>query len=542
MDRTWQRRSRMNQIGRGTWIDKLAAELVDREKELGRSLDMLRVESGLGASGIPHIGSLGDAVRSYGVKLALEDMGYDSELVAYSDDMDGLRKVPDGLPDGAAEGLLEYLAMPVSLIPDPFGCYDSYGSHMSGILLEGLDRLGIRYKFQRAYDTYREGLLAEQAHAILRQADRAGDMIREMVGQEKFTRTLPYFAVCGGCKRLYTTNSYRYDERSRLVYYECRDTQVGGHAISGCGHRGSVPIDGGLGKLAWKVEFAARWAAFDIRFEAYGKDIMDSVAINDRISDEILERPPPHHIRYEMFLDHGGKKISKSAGNVVTTQDWLDVGSSQSLLMLLYKRIRGARHLGIQDVPALMQEYNELEAIYFGRVRLDNAERTVRLKGLYEYANLLRPPAEQPAPINYALLVELARTFREDRVASIVRRLARYKVLPDEEAADGRVLDLIRMACRFADTQVAERREKVDVSAEMRRAIGALVDALRRHPDADPQGAVFDAARACGVRPRELFPVLYRILLGSGRGPRLGPLITDIGTERVAKTLEAYAG
>ncbi|HSA98587.1 MAG TPA: lysine--tRNA ligase, partial [Candidatus Nitrosotenuis sp.] len=131
-------------IGRGTWIDKLAHEMIEREQQLGRDTSLLRVESGLGASGIPHIGSLGDAVRAYGVKLALENLGYKSDLIAYSDDLDGLRKIPEGLPDW----LGEHIAKPVSLIPDPFGCHDSYGMHMSSLLLDGLDNLGIKYDFR----------------------------------------------------------------------------------------------------------------------------------------------------------------------------------------------------------------------------------------------------------------------------------------------------------------------------------------------------------------------------------------------------------
>ena len=151
-------------IGKGTWIDKLASELIKNEKKLGRNLDMLRVESGLGASGIPHIGSLGDAVRAYGVKLALENLGYKSELIAYSDDLDGLRKVPEGMKEF---GLEEHIAKPVSLIPDPYGCHDSYGMHMSSILLDGLDKVGIKYEFRRAKDTYEKGLLKEHIHTIL---------------------------------------------------------------------------------------------------------------------------------------------------------------------------------------------------------------------------------------------------------------------------------------------------------------------------------------------------------------------------------------
>ncbi|HEX5458089.1 MAG TPA: lysine--tRNA ligase, partial [Candidatus Nitrosotalea sp.] len=207
-------------IGRGTWIDKLADELLQREKSLGRKTDLIRVESGLGASGIPHIGSLGDAVRAYGVKLALENFGFKSELIAYSDDLDGLRKIPEGLP----ETLKEHIGKPVSFIPDPFGCHDSYGLHMSSILLDGLDKLGIKYKFQRGIDTYRNGLLKDQIHTILTNSKKIGEKIAEMVGQEKYQETLPYFPVCANCGRLYTATSYEYLADEKKIKYRCADT------------------------------------------------------------------------------------------------------------------------------------------------------------------------------------------------------------------------------------------------------------------------------------------------------------------------------
>ena len=194
-------------IGKGTWIDKLASEMIEREQQLGRSTSLLKVESGLGASGIPHIGSLGDAVRAYGVKLALENLGFKSELVAYSDELDGLRKIPEGLPDS----LSEHIAKPVSLIPDPFGCHDSYGMHMSSILLDGLDKLGIKYNFVRAADTYKNGALKSQIHTILTNSERIGNQIAEMVGQEKYQKFLPYYPVCAKCSRLYTAQVYEYD-------------------------------------------------------------------------------------------------------------------------------------------------------------------------------------------------------------------------------------------------------------------------------------------------------------------------------------------
>ena len=281
-------------IGKGTWIDKLASELLEREKTLGRKTDLLRVESGLGASGIPHIGSLGDAVRAYGIKLALENLGYKSELIAYSDDLDGLRKIPEGLPDS----LEEHIAKPVSLIPDPYGCHDSYGMHMSSILLDGLDKVGIKYEFRRAVDTYKQGLLKDQIHIILQNSVKIGEKISELVGQEKYQKYLPYFPVCANCNRLYTAEATEYISDEKKVKYACHDTEISSKIIKGCGHVGEADITKDLGKLAWKVEFAARWTAFDIRFEAYGKDIMDSVKVNDWVSDEILgiSTPSPRKV------------------------------------------------------------------------------------------------------------------------------------------------------------------------------------------------------------------------------------------------------
>jgi lysyl-tRNA synthetase, class I len=188
-------------IGRGTWIDKVADTLVKREKKLGRKLDLIRVESGLGASGIPHIGSMGDAVRAYGIALALQNLGYKSELIAYSDDMDGLRKIPAGLPDW----LKDHIARPVSSIPDPFGdCHASYGAHMSSLLLDGLDKSGIKYRFQSGRDAYRQGLLVQQIDTLLKNSSRLGKKIAEFVGQDKYTEVLPYlsFAVFPGVPEL----------------------------------------------------------------------------------------------------------------------------------------------------------------------------------------------------------------------------------------------------------------------------------------------------------------------------------------------------
>jgi len=521
-------------IGKGTWIDKLAFELIEREKCLGRNLDLLKVESGLGASGVPHIGSLGDAVRAYGVKLALENMGYKSELIAYSDDLDGLRKIPEGFP----KSLEEHLAKPVSLIPDPFGCHESYGMHMSSILLDGLDKTGIKYEFRRAFDTYKKGLLKDQIHTILQNSTKIGDKISELVGQEKYQKFLPYFPVCASCNRLYTAEAFEYIENEMKVKYRCHDTEIGSKMINGCGHEGEADITKDLGKLAWKVEFAARWAAFDVRFEAYGKDIMDSVKVNDWVADEILDYPHPHHVKYEMFLDKGGKKISKSLGNVVTAQKWLEFGDSKSILLLLYKRITGARELGLEDIPALMNEYDELEDIYFGKVKVDNQAKLTKSKGLYEYVNLLEIPKQPRIHVNYRLLVELAKMFKENRIERVMKKLIDYGVIKNPEQSIEKIIEL---AGNFADEFDQQEKTEIDLDETAKTSLKILTEALssEKEPE-DIQNTIYQIAKSNNIEPKDFFKVLYQIILGTSRGPKIGPLISDIGRKQVAKEISKY--
>ena len=521
-------------IGKGTWIDKLAFELVEREKSLGRNLELLKVESGLGASGVPHIGSLGDAVRAYGVKLALENLGYKSELIAYSDDLDGLRKIPEGFPNS----LEEHLAKPVSLIPDPYGCHDSYGMHMSSILLDGLEKVGIEYNFRRAIDTYKQGLLREQIHTILKNSTKIGEKISELVGQEKYQKYLPYFPVCANCSRLYTAESIEYIEDERKVKYKCHDTEISSKKIKGCGHEGEADITKDLGKLAWKVEFAARWSAFDIRFEAYGKDIMDSVKVNDWVADEILKSPHPHHVKYEMFLDKGGKKISKSLGNVVTAQKWLEFGSPKSILLLLYKRITGARELGFEDIPSLMNEYNELEDIYFGRIKVDNDAKLTKSKGLYEYVNLLNPPKQSGTHVNYRLLIELAKIFKENRTERVMKKLIDYGVIKN---SDPEIEKLIENAGNFSDQYDEQEKTQIEIDDDAKKALKILLDALEAEEEPeDIQNTIYQIAKSNNVQPKDFFKILYQIILGTSRGPKIGPFISDIGRKQVSKMLAAH--
>ncbi|MCF8884581.1 MAG: lysine--tRNA ligase [Nitrososphaerota archaeon] len=517
-------------IGHGTWLDKVAYELVEREKKLGRSLDLIRTESGLGASGIPHIGSMADAIRAYGVTLALRELGYRSETIAFCDDMDGLRKVPLGFP----EELKEYLLMPVSSIPDPFGCHKSYSDHMSGMLRDALDRAGVEYVFKSGRETYRSGVMRDAIHKILLNAKVVGKIIKDVTGQEKYLNMLPYFAVCKNCGRIYTTQSYRYDPEKNIVHYRCTGVEIRGNWINGCGYEGVADISRDDGKLAWKTEFAARWSTLDIRFEAYGKDIADSVKVNDIICREILMFEPPFHVKYELFLDKSGRKISKSAGNVFTPQEWYKYGVPESLLLLFFKRVTGTRTISYEIIPKIMDELDFLEDVYFNKVKIDNVMEREKLRGLYLYAHLLKPPEKPSTHIPYSLIVELSQVAPEDkREEFVISRIQRYGYKIDDKS-----LVKIKLALNYARDFGKIAREPVPLNdAEIKALRELILEIKNASSPTDIQNMIFNTARKHDIPPPEFFKKLYQILLSRDYGPRLGPYIWDIGLDKVVKII-----
>jgi lysyl-tRNA synthetase, class I len=522
-------------IGHGTWYDMKAKRVLGREKKLGRNLDRIRTEMGLGASGFPHIGSLGDAARSYAITLALREMGFNSEMIAYCDDKDGLRKVPAGLP----KDLEKYLGFPVSSIPDPFGCHESFGRHMSSLLLESLDKCGIEYRYFSANEVYQKGLILPEIRMILNNAEKVGEIVKEEVGQERYTERLPFFPVCANCGRIYTTNAYKFEPETDKVLYNCEGLEIRGNRIEGCGHKGEADITRGEGKLTWKGEFAARWKAFDIRFEAFGKDIADSVRINDRICREILQFEPPSHARYEMFLDKGGKKISKSAGNVFTPQVWFRYGSPQSLLLLMLKRFVGTRTLDVSDIPAYMNELDYLEDVYFGKKQVNEKEKA-KLKGLFEYCWVLKTPSAASLHVPYNLLAFLVKLAPKDGLEEFVaEKLQRYGYLQKNQEIDGNFKERIEYALNWTSDFEEIKETKISLGEKEKKAVNELVAVLSSTEDPDLiQNGIFNVAKNNGVQPRDFFKTLYTVLMGASQGPRLGPYILAMGKQNVIAALQ----
>ena len=523
-------------IGRGTWIDKLALDVFERKDNLkGKHPEVIRTESGLGASGFPHIGSFADASRAFGFKLAIEDLDRKSEFIAFADDMDGLRKVPAGTPPE----LKEHLGKPVSMIPDPWGCHNSYGQHMSSLLIDSINQAGIICTPTSANELYTSGKMAPQVKKLLAQAKRAGEIIKETTGQEKYLEALPYHAICKQCGKIYTTKAISFDEKKGQVEYICEGDEIRGKILDGCGYQGWADIGKGEGKLTWKTEFVARWDLLQIDFEAFGKDIFESVTCNDQICKEIFEYEPPTHARYEMFLDKGGHKISKSTGNVFTPQTWFNYGSTQSLALLTYKRMAGSRTLAVDDIPIYMKELDYLENIYFGRIKEGNAARKRKMNGLFEYCWHLKQPEKRSLQIPYSLLVNLISVAPESAYEEFIEsRLIEYGYL-----RDGATFKDVKERVQYAANWVKDFAQLEEITVELdekqKASLKDLIKELKGLVEADDiQSRIFEIARQYKMKPGEFFKLLYQILLNTDRGPKLGPYIQTIGAEQAIKTIK----
>ena len=472
-------------------------------------------------------------MRNLAVALACRVQGYNAELIAFSDDKDGLRKVPVGLP----KEMEKWLGYPVSTIPDPVGdCHKSYGAHMTSLLLSALDTAGADYHFMSGYKCYENGILNNEILEIMNNHEKVGQIIYDEIGQEKYQETLPYFVVCENCGRIYTTYTYAYDKSISTVEYECRGMEVQGHWLNGCGHKGKVNILDGKGKLSWKVEFAARWKALDIRFEAYGKDIADSVRVNDRICREILDYEPPMHVQYEMFVDRGGKKISKSAGNVFTPQVWFKYGSPQSLNLLIFKRFVGTKSGTIDDISVHMDELDDIEDVYFGKIKNLNAMEKSQLCGLFEYSWMLKPPKEPFVHVPYNLIIKLVRLApKSSKIEYTKEKLREYGYLDKTEKG---INERIQFAINWAD-DFAEETQEITLTEQENVIVKTVVYELEKTRNSEEyQTAIFNAAKSINLKPRDVFSTIYRVLLRKDQGPRLGPYIALLGKENVIADLE----
>lgn len=515
------------------WVDAISKAVLERENRLKRDLQVLRVECGIGASGFPHIGSIGDAIRAFGVKLGLNALGARSELIAYSDDRDGLRKVPVGVP----EDYRKYLGMPVTDIPDPWKCHPSYGEHMSYLLLEALEMLGLEFTFISGTQAYRSGLLDDCIDILLRNHKKVDEIIREEVGSSKPEGWIYYWPVCENCGRIYTTRVTKILPEEGKVLYIC-DQEFKG--VKGCGYKGEASYRKGDGKLAWMGgEFAARWAALGITFEPHGKDITDSFRVNSRICKEVLGFDPPLTIVYEMFLDRTGSKISKSKGNVITPQQWLRYSPPEVLRMLMFKRYKGTRAISLELIPKYINELEEKLVQYHNLDKVKDERKRINVKRLIEYSYFLK---DVPKPREYKFgtilnVISLLpyREMKEGAIFELVSDIIGkyYGISPEELSNDRWFVQLFRCALNYLNEIMPYMRvEMPKIGSKTLEAIEKFLSSMREGMSPEEiQSLAFSTAREHSISIKEFFSTIYFLMLGKFSGPKLGPLIHRLGVE-----------
>jgi lysyl-tRNA synthetase class 1 len=491
-------------------------------------------ETGYGPSGLPHLGTFQEVARTLMVRRALAEMvDWPSRLIAFSDDMDGMRKIPPGVPE--QEMMLTYLDRPLSQVPDPYGCgHGSYAAHNNNLLRQFLDGFGFPYEFRSSSDAYASGAFDEALRQVLRKYDEIQSVMLPTLREERrltYSPVLPISRVNG---KVLQVPVEVVDAEAGLVRYVEPET----------GENVTQSILGGGAKLQWKVDWAMRWYALGVDYEMAGKDLIDSVVQSSKIC-RILGARPPEGFNYELFLDENGEKISKTKGNGVTIDEWLTYAPPESLAFYIYREPKRAKQLSFAVIPKAVDEYHQSLALYEGQTwdkRLGNPVHHVHAGDV--------PPAR--LPVSFALLLNIASLPGVGDRETIWSFLSRYRPGLSRENSpelDKLVGYAVAYGCRFIAPTLKRRKPTPEEAAALREldALLAADDGTGREGE-DPasvlQNHIYEIGKAHygKERLREWFGVLYETLLGSEQGPRMGSFIALYGVENSRRLIaEALA-
>ncbi|WP_114966231.1 lysine--tRNA ligase [Alkalilacustris brevis] len=484
-------------------------------------------ETGYGPSGLPHIGTFGEVARTTMIRRAFEVLSdIPTRLVCFSDDLDGMRKVPDNVPN--PEMLREHLQRPLTSVPDPFGTHDSFGDHNNAMLRRFLDTFGFEYEFISATEFYRSGQFDA---VLLRAAERYDDLMAMMLKSLREER-----------QQTYSIFLPIHPETGRVLYVPMKHVDGRAGTITfddEAGREWTLPVTGGNVKLQWKPDFGARWAALDVDFEMYGKDHSTNTPIYDRIC-EILDGRAPEHFTYELFLDENGEKISKSKGNGLTIDEWLTYASTESLSYYMFLKPRTAKRLSWDVIPKAVDEYHQQLRAYPTQTPEQQAANPVwHIHG--------GNPPESKMVVSFAMLLNLASVAGaagKDGLWGFIRRYAPEaspETHPDLDRAAGFALayfnDFVAPARQFRLPDDKERAAMEDLAQRLRAWDGGL--------DAEElQTLAFAVGKDHAFEPlRDWFKALYEVLLGASQGPRFGGFIALYGVEETVALIErALAG
>jgi lysyl-tRNA synthetase, class I len=486
-------------------------------------------ETGYGPSGLPHIGTFNEVLRTTMVRRAFAEMSVTpTKLIAFSDDMDGLRKVPDNVPNQAL--LSEHLGKPLTRIPDPFKKFESFAAHNNAKLREFLDQFGFEYEFISSTTMYESGQFDAALKGVLRHYQGIMDIMLPTLRAERaatYSPVLPISPKSGVVLQVPVT---------------VLDAEAGMISFDDEGETITQSILGGQAKLQWKVDWAMRWVALGVDYEMYGKDLTDSGIQSGKIAKELGGRKPEGMI-YEMFLDEKGEKISKSKGNGLSLEDWLSYGTEESLAFYAYREPKSAKQLHLGVIPRAVDEYIQMRSGYAGQEldkQLGNAVHHVHA------AKGEAVPTQAP-PVTFGLLLNLAGVMGANATAQQVwGYLANY--VPDASAqTHPELATLIELALAYNRDHIAptlNRRKGAGVEVEALQRLDAELAGLPADASAeDIQNIVYEIGKTAGFENlRDWFKALYETLLGSSAGPRMGSFIALYGIDNSRKLIAEALG
>ena len=531
------------------WPFEEARTIVERVARRDATPEAVLFETGYGPSGLPHIGTFAEVARTTMVRHAFETLSdVPTRLLCFSDDMDGLRKVPDNLPN--ADKVAGHLGLPLTRIPDPFGTHESFGHNMNARLRAFLDRFGFEYEFASSSEYYASGRFDT---ALLRTLERFDEVMAVMLPSLREERAATYSPFLPIHPRTGIVMQVPIDEArpaDGTVVWRDPDS----------GERFESPVTGGHCKLQWKPDWAMRWHALGVDYEMSGKDLIDSVRQSSEIC-RILGSEPPEGFHYELFLDEHGQKISKSKGNGLTIDEWLRYASPESLQLFMFGKPREAKRLYFDVIPRNVDEYL---AHLDGYSRQDAPRR---LANPVWHIHAGEPPAPEPlgggagTQVSFALLLNLvsvANTESRDVLWAFLRRYA-PGVSPETHP---RLDALVGYALRYYDDFVKPAKRYRRPDDVERDALGRLSEALAAAPPGatgeELQAVVYDVGRSVGryqdhaakgatpERPgvsQAWFGAIYQVLLGEERGPRFGSFVALYGVDETRDLIaRALAG
>jgi lysyl-tRNA synthetase class 1 len=519
------------------WPFEEARRLLKRYEKTPPEKGYVLFETGYGPSGLPHIGTFGEVARTTMVRRAFEVISdIPTRLICFSDDMDGLRKVPGNVPN--QEQMAEDLHLPLTRVRDPFGTHDSFGAHNNARLNAFLDSYGFEYEFASSTEYYASGRFDEMLLTALERFDKILDIMLPTLGEERRATYSPFLPVSPKTGHVLQVPTLERNVAKGTIVYEEPD-----------GERVEIPVTGGNVKMQWKPDWAMRWAALGVDYEMSGKDLIDSVTQATKIC-RALGRTPPETLTYELFNDEHGQKISKSKGNGLSMEEWLTYAAPESLQYFMFQKPKTAKRLYFDVIPKAVDEYHQQLRAYPGQ---DVAQKLANPVFHIHGHNV---PGSNMV-VSFAMLLNLASVAHAEDKAALWGFIQRYapdaspETHPDLDAAAGFAVryynDFVKPTKVFRAPTDQERAAMEELSACLGDADKALNVIARKNAqegkDADLpevdwqdeeflQSVVFAIGKTHGFEPlRAWFSALYEVLMGASQGPRFGGFIALYGIE-----------